>query len=149
MELCKEIARLIRIHRPDAIFSIDPGKDYMQWHKTDHRAAAFNTVDAIRAAQWPLYFPELLQRENLKAYEVPVCYFYYSVEPNYAVDIQEVEGLKLNAALSHESQFEPAIRKYQPMPEGARQMLTAGFQTRVPRRNGRCVEYFRRVDGGF
>ena len=58
-ELTKQVARDVRRHRPDAVFSIDPGAPYEQWHKSDHRTGAFITVDAMRAAAWRLYFPEL------------------------------------------------------------------------------------------
>jgi len=148
-ELCKQTVRQIRKYRPDAIFSIDPGKGYEQWHKTDHRAAAFNTVDAIRAARWHLYFPDLLKKEGLGPYDVPVCYFYYSLEPNYAVDIHDVADLKTKAALAHESQFEPAISKYQPMSDQTRAALRARSRQMTPKRNGRYVEYFRRAEGEY
>src|SRR4030095_9928054 len=58
--LCGQAARLIRQHRPDVVFSIDPGEWHERWHKTDHRMAAFNTADAIRAAEFHLYYPEHL-----------------------------------------------------------------------------------------
>src|SRR5436190_3298488 len=45
--LCGQGAKLIRKHRPDVVFSIDPGEWYERWHKSDHRMAAFNTIDAI------------------------------------------------------------------------------------------------------
>jgi len=32
--------------------SVDPGKWYERWHKSDHRMAAFNTIDAVRAAEF-------------------------------------------------------------------------------------------------
>ena len=62
-ELTKQVVREIRRHRPDAVLSIDPGAPYEQWHKSDHRSGAQITVDAMRAAAWRLYFPEL-EREK-------------------------------------------------------------------------------------
>ena len=67
-ELTKQVAREIRRHRPDAVLSIDPGAPYEQWHKTDHRSAAVITADAMRAAAWRLYFPEL-EREGFKHHQ--------------------------------------------------------------------------------
>src|SRR4030095_16409387 len=58
--LCGQATKLIRQHRPDVVFSIDPGEWHERWHKTDHRMAAFNTADAIRAAEFHLYYPEHL-----------------------------------------------------------------------------------------
>lgn len=146
--LCKQTVQVIRKVKPDALFSIDPGVHHERWHKTDHRAAAFNTVDAIRAARWPLYFPEL-RNQGLDAYDAPMCFFYYSVKPNYVVDIQDVAERKVRAALAHESQFEPALSKYQPMPDETRAKMTAQWRKVVPKHNGRFVEYFRRVDGEY
>ena len=56
-KLVEEATAIIRRIRPDALLSIDPGNWYACWHKTDHRMAALNTLDAIRAAEFWLYFP--------------------------------------------------------------------------------------------
>jgi len=60
-ELTRQVTREIRRYRPDAVFSIDPGAPYEQYHKSDHRSGAVITADALRAAAWRLYFPELEQ----------------------------------------------------------------------------------------
>ena len=73
-ELTKQVAREIRRHRPDAVLSIDPGAPYEQWHKSDHRSGAVITADAMRAAAWRLYFPEL-EREGFKHHNVPRGFF--------------------------------------------------------------------------
>lgn len=112
--LCGQVAQLLRIHRPDAVFSVDPGKDYEQWHKTDHRMAAFNTVDAMRASSWHLYFPNDYYSEGLLPYSVPVCYMYYSKEPNCWIDIEDTVDLKVNAIQKHVSQMGDVVRKYRP-----------------------------------
>ena len=111
--LCGQGAKLIRKHRPDVVFSIDPGEWYERWHKSDHRMAAFNTIDAIRAAEFHLYYPEHLLVDGLKPYRVPLIMFYYAAnEANYTVDINDVFELKLKAASQHVSQWEPSISKY-------------------------------------
>ena len=51
------------------------------------------TVDAMRAAAWRLYFPEL-EREGFKAHKVPVVFFFYAKQPNYMVDITDVANKK-------------------------------------------------------
>ena len=56
-KLVEEATAIIRRIRPDVLLSIDPGEWYQRWHKTDHRMAAFNTIDAVRAAEFWLYFP--------------------------------------------------------------------------------------------
>jgi LmbE family N-acetylglucosaminyl deacetylase len=65
-KLVEEATALIRRLRPDVLLSVDPGEWYERWHKTDHRMAAFNTIDAVRAAEFWLYFPnQLLQQSKL------------------------------------------------------------------------------------
>ena len=43
----------------------------MRRHKTDHRMAAMNTIDAIRAAEWHLYFPNQRLHDGLEPWYVP------------------------------------------------------------------------------
>lgn len=111
--LTRQVTAAIRRLRPDAIFSFDPGARFEQFHKSDHRAAAFITVDAIRAAQWHLYFPELLD-EGLEPVRVPVCYFFDTHEPDYFVDIAATVDRKIEAFCSHVSQFGRRVHAYEP-----------------------------------
>lgn len=111
--LVKQVTAAIRRLRPDALFSFDPGARFEQWHKSDHRSAAFVTVDAVRAAPWHLYFPELLD-EGLEPFEVPVCFFYDSREPNYFVDVSAEIDAKIAAFCSHVSQFGRRQAAYEP-----------------------------------
>ena len=48
-KLTEEATAIIRRIRPDVLLSVDPGEWFERWHKTDHRMAAFNTIDAVRA----------------------------------------------------------------------------------------------------
>ncbi|HEO70131.1 MAG TPA: PIG-L family deacetylase [Candidatus Hydrogenedentes bacterium] len=124
-----EVCRLIKIHRPDAVFSLDPGAKWEQWHKTDHRMAASITKDAFIAAEWHLYYPQHLLDEDLDPYQVPVAYYYYSQEPNYEVDITDVIDTKIKASVAHVSQFEPSVSKYTPdMPEAVFQQIDVGLR---------------------
>lgn len=111
--LCRQVAATIRRLRPDAMFSFDPGARFEQWHKSDHRSAAFMTMDGIRAAEWHLYFPELLT-EGLEPYTVPVCYFFDSHEPDTFVDIGDTIDRKIEAFCCHVSQFGRRVQKYEP-----------------------------------
>lgn len=126
--LVKQVTAVIRRLRPDAVFSFDPGARFEQWHKSDHRSAAFVTADALRASPWHLYFPELLD-EGLEPHEVPVCFFFESHEPNYHVDISDTIGAKTRAFCSHVSQFGRRVDRYEPEmhPEDR-----AGFEKLVP-----------------
>ena len=147
--LCGRAARYIRQLRPDVVFSIDPGEWYDRWHKTDHRMAAFNTADAIRAAEFHLYYPEHLLVDGLKPWRVPLMMFYYAEgEANYWVDITEVIDLKAQAVSRHVSQFEPSITRYRPDwdPQVLKTFLE-GVKSRATRRDGWYVEGFRRATG--
>lgn len=147
--LCGQATKLIRQHRPDVLFSIDPGEWYERWHKSDHRMAAFNTIDAVRAAEFHLYYPEHLLVDNLKPYKVPLLMFYYAAnEANYQVDITDVLDLKITAASKQVSQFEPSINKYRPDwdPKDLEKLI-AGFKARAPKKDGRYIESFRRATG--
>jgi len=73
--LVEEATAIIRRIRPDALLSIDPGNWYARWHKTDHRMAALNTLDAIRAAEFWLYFPNQRLEQHLEPYAVPIPTF--------------------------------------------------------------------------
>jgi len=145
-ELTMQVAREIRRHRPDAVFSIDPGAPYEQWHKSDHRSGAYITADAMRAAAWRLYFPEL-QRAGFEQWTVPVAFFYYSAQPNYTVDISSVAEKKAQASAAHTSQFGSMVTSYDDTNlEERREKLARALLASpiVKRENGRVVEKFRR-----
>jgi LmbE family N-acetylglucosaminyl deacetylase len=150
-DLVEEVTKIIRTYRPDVVLSIDPGSEYVRWHKTDHRMAANNTLDAIRAAEWHLYFPNQRLHDSLQPWKVPVeAYFYVTAaDANYWVNIDDVVDLKLAAAAAHVSQFEPSISKYRPDwdakdLEGIKRYLRG----RAVKKDGHLVEAFR-ISGGF
>lgn len=150
-DLVEEVTKIIRTYRPDIVMSIDPGSEYVRWHKTDHRMSANNTVDAIRAAEWHLYFPNQLLHDHLQPWHVPIeAYFYVTPQDaNYWVNIDSVLDLKLEAATAHVSQFDPSIRKYRPdwdredLEKVKRELLS-----RATRKDGHVVEAYR-IAGGF
>jgi LmbE family N-acetylglucosaminyl deacetylase len=149
-KLVEEATAIIRRLRPEVLLSIDPGEWYERWHKTDHRMAAFNTVDAVRAAEFWLYFPNQLLQQNLQPYQVPMMYFFYttSQEANYWVNIDGVMDLKMEAGTKHVSQFEPSIHKYRPDWEPADlAKLKAELRKQQPKKDGHYVEPFRRATG--
>lgn len=145
-KLTRQVAREIRRHRPDAVFSIDPGAPHEQWHKSDHRSGALVTVDAMRAAAWRLYFPEL-EQEGFKHWSVPVAFFFYSAQPNYTVDITDVARLKAKASAAHTSQFGELVEKYDDSDlekrreELAKRLLGSRL---LKREKDRVIEVFRR-----
>jgi LmbE family N-acetylglucosaminyl deacetylase len=147
-KLVEEAAAIIRRIRPDALLSIDPGEWYARWHKTDHRMAALNTLDAVRAAEFWLYFPNQRLEQRLEPYAVPMTYFYYAApqEANYWVNIDSVAQLKLEAATKHVSQFEPSIHKYRPDWDPSDLAgLEKELLSQQPKKDGHYVEAYRRA----
>jgi len=150
-DLVEQVTKIIRTYRPDVVMSPDPGSEYVRWHKTDHRMAANNTIDAVRAAEWHLYFPNQLLHDHLEPWHVPLEVYYYVTpqDANYWVDITSMVDLKLDAAMAHVSQFDPSINKYRKDWEQAdliREKELLRKQATI--KNSRVVEPFR-ISGGF
>jgi LmbE family N-acetylglucosaminyl deacetylase len=145
-KLTEEATVIIRRVRPDVLLSVDPGQWYERWHKTDHRMAAFNTIDAVRAAEFWLYFPNQRLQQGLEPYKVPEMYFFYPSpqEANYFVDIESVAELKFESATKQVSQFDPAVSKYRP-DWTAEDLKKAKDELRKeqPKKDGHYVEAFR------
>jgi len=149
-KLTEEATAIIRRIRPDVLLSVDPGEWYERWHKSDHRMAAFNTIDAVRAAEFWLYFPNQKLQQGLKPYTVPEMYFFYPSpqEANYFVNIDGVAELKFDAAAKQVSQFEPAVIKYRP-DWTSEDLKKAKDEMRheQPKKDGHYVEAFRYATG--
>jgi len=149
-DLVEEVTGVIRKFRPDVVLSIDPGSEYVRWHKTDHRMAANNTIDAIRAAEWHLYFPNQQLHDGLQPWKVPHEFFFYVApkDANYFVNIDSVVDKKLAAAAAHVSQFDPAIEHYRPDWDPAQlEKLKADMRARIQKREGHYVEAYRVATG--
>lgn len=149
-KLTEEATAIIRRIRPDVLLSVDPGEWYERWHKSDHRMAAFNTIDAVRAAEFWLYFPNQKLQQGLQPYRVPEMYFFYPSpqEANYFVNIDSVVELKFDAATKQVSQFEPAVNKYRPdwTAEDLKKAKDE-MQKEQPKKDGHYVEAFRYATG--
>jgi LmbE family N-acetylglucosaminyl deacetylase len=113
-EVVIKLVRLIRKIQPDVLFSFDPGKGNQRWHKADHRASAYLTADAARAAMWPLMFQGQIALEGLEAHTVPEYMLYDSAEEdiNTWVDISGWEERKVDALSKYVSQFSSGWSDY-------------------------------------
>lgn len=150
-DLVEQVTGIIRKYRPDVVMSIDPGSETVRWHKTDHRMAANNTADAIRAAEWHLYFPNQRLHDGLEPWEVPIeVYFYVTPkEANYWVNVDSVAEAKLDAAVAHVSQWEPSIHKYRrDWDPKDLEALKKELRAKAEKRDGHLVESFR-ITAGF
>jgi LmbE family N-acetylglucosaminyl deacetylase len=110
LALRRELTRLIRHLRPDAVVCGDPtvrfyGQRYM--NHPDHRVAADVALDAVfPSAETRLIFPELLT-EGLAPHRVTQVFIHGSERPDTFVDIADVLDLKLAALREHKSQMGP------------------------------------------
>jgi LmbE family N-acetylglucosaminyl deacetylase len=110
--------------------------------------AANNTMDAIRAAEWHLYFPNQRLHDGLEPWRVPEEYYYYAgKDANYFVNIDDVAEIKLNAAAAHVSQFPPAVEKYRADWEPAALEKLKAELRQMGKKDGHYVEEFRRATG--
>ena len=137
--LRRELTRLIRRHRPEAVLAGDPtvryyGTTYM--NHPDHRAAADVVLDAVfPSAGTRLIFPELLG-EGLEPHEVRQVYIHGAERPDTYVDIAETLDVKVAALRAHKSQmgeWDPA------------EMLTQWAAEQGRRRKLKAAESYRRM----
>lgn len=101
MAFRRELAQLLRQHKPDVVLTHDPWRHY-QIHP-DHRAAGFSTLDAIAAARDRLYFVEQLAN-GLEPHRVKEAYLWAPESPNLWVDIADTFAKKIAALKQHHSQ---------------------------------------------
>jgi LmbE family N-acetylglucosaminyl deacetylase len=108
IELRRDLTRLIRRHRPEAVVCGDPtvryyGSTYM--NHPDHRAAADAALDAVfPSAGTRLIFPELVD-EGLPPHEVREVYIHGAERPDTFIDIGALLPVKLAALREHRSQM--------------------------------------------
>jgi LmbE family N-acetylglucosaminyl deacetylase len=137
--LRRDLTRVIRRYRPDAVVCGDPtvryyGSTYL--NHPDHRAAADATLDAVfPSAGTRLIFPELLA-EGLEPHEVREVYIHGSERPDTFVDIGQTLDVKIAALREHRSQ----VGGWDP------QDFLVGWARAQGRRKGlRAAEAYRRM----
>ena len=108
LALRRDLTRLIRRYRPEAVVCGDPtvrfyGTSYL--NHPDHRVAGDVTLDAVfPAAETRLIFPELLA-EELGPHHVGAVFIHGSDRPDTFVDISAVLDVKLAALKAHRTQM--------------------------------------------
>jgi LmbE family N-acetylglucosaminyl deacetylase len=115
LEVRRDVARQIRIHKPDVLFTMDPtfriGGNYI--NHPDHIAAAEVTLRSINPdASTRQMFPELWKDEHLEPHK-PKALFLMSFDERgtTVVDISDVMEIKVKALLAHSSQLWPGADK--------------------------------------
>jgi LmbE family N-acetylglucosaminyl deacetylase len=145
-ELLGQVTRIIREVRPTAIFTHDPEVLIHSWGRddyhgaiqhSDHRCTGLVALDAVYpTARDRLNFPEQI-RDGLEPHKVEELYLWGSNNPNFDVDITDLEELKIEALLCHVSQF----------PDGS--AMFDRWRDRWRGEDGRYRERFRKVIIGF
>ena len=108
--LRKDLTRLIRRYKPDAVLAGNPeawfyGDEYL--NHPDHRAAARAACEAVfPSAGSRLMFAELLS-EGYEPHDVKRLYIHGTDKVNTWVDITETLDLKIQALQQHVSQIDP------------------------------------------
>ena len=139
LDLRRDLTRVIRRLRPDAVVCTDPtvrfyGNRYM--NHPDHRVAADVTLDAIfPSAETRFIFPELL-KEGLEPHHVREVWLNGAERADTFVDIADTLDLKIRALREHRSQ----MGDWDPAP-----MLRGWARRHGARRRLRAAETFRRM----
>jgi LmbE family N-acetylglucosaminyl deacetylase len=137
--LRRDLTRVIRRYRPDAVVCGDPtvrfyGTRYM--NHPDHRAAADVALDAVfPSAETRFIFPELLD-EGLEPHHVREVWLFGSERADTFVDIAAVLDIKIGALREHRSQ----LSDWDPSP-----MVRGWARQQGARRRLRAAEAFRRM----
>jgi len=106
--LRRDLTRVIRRYRPDAVLCGDPtvrfyGNRYI--NHPDHRAAADVALDAVFPSSGTRFiFPELLD-EGLAPHKVTRVFVHGAERPDTFIDIADFLNLKLAALREHRSQL--------------------------------------------
>jgi len=98
-----QLVRLIRMYRPEIVFTHDPYRKYMSHH--DHRICGQVTLDAVFPySRDQLFYPEH-KAEGLLPHKVAEVYLFGSEDPDVFVDISDVFLTKMKCMSCHKTQF--------------------------------------------
>lgn len=107
LELRRDIARVIRIVRPQRVVTQSPERNYQRIYAShpDHLAAGEAALCAVYPdARNPFTFTELMD-EGLDPWAVAEVWLMAGVEPDAFVDITDAFDRKIAALTAHESQM--------------------------------------------
>lgn len=149
-EVIGKLVHYIRKFKPDVLFSFDPGYNYQVWHKSDHRASAYLTADAVRAAEWPLMYEVDIIQNKLEAYKIPEFLFYGGnvADKNTVVNIDKYADQRVEAGTKYLSQWSSGWDNYMgsdinDYPSGEKEKLYKKIRNKIKVINGVYVERFR------
>jgi LmbE family N-acetylglucosaminyl deacetylase len=108
LALRRDLARVIRLLRPDRVVCQSPERNYLRMGAShpDHRAAGSAALDAVYPdSRNPFAFPELLTDEELEPWTVREVWISGSPTPTTYVDITDTFARKVAALRCHVSQI--------------------------------------------
>jgi LmbE family N-acetylglucosaminyl deacetylase len=104
LRLRGEVARRIRMVKPEVVLGHDPWKRY-RLHP-DHRHAGLLACDGVVAARDPHFFRE----HHLAPHRPTALLLFEADQPDHYEDITDFVDTKLNALEAHGSQFESTMK---------------------------------------
>lgn len=126
LELRRDIARAIRIFRPDVVVTGSWEVEFVAGlNQADHRVAGLATVDAIRDADNTWVFPELASQEGLPKWGVRWLLVNGSSRPTHGVDVTGEPIERGIASLEAHGQYLGEIPGH-PSPRDLLTMITTG-----------------------
>jgi len=136
LEVRRDVARQIRIHKPDVLFTMDPtariGGNYI--NHPDHIAASEVTLRSINPdASTRQMFPELWKDEHLEPHKPKALFLMSFNEAETIIDISDVMETKIKALLAHSSQLWP----------GADEMIRGWAKETGKKKGYKAAESFR------
>jgi LmbE family N-acetylglucosaminyl deacetylase len=122
----RDLVRVIRELRPEAVITMDPGNRWFgrgYINHPDHRAAGAAALDAIfPSARDARAFPELLRDEGLQPHKVRFVLLGATPDPDIAIPLLPIDlDNKLAALGEHRSQFDAGDMR-EGMERGAREV---------------------------
>lgn len=112
----RDVVRVIRRYQPTILLTSDPLNFFpndSRINHPDHRAAGQVVIDAaFPAAGSPVFFPELIVKENLQPHTVKEIWLSATSQPNLVVDLSDYFDRKLQAVHCHVSQIGNNLDKF-------------------------------------
>jgi LmbE family N-acetylglucosaminyl deacetylase len=116
LEVRKDVARQVRLHRPDVIITMDPRfrvADEGYVNHPDHIAAGEVALRTINPdASTRQMFPELWRDEKLEPHKPKALFLETLGEGGTVVDISDTMATKIKALLLHRSQLGPEAEEF-------------------------------------
>ncbi len=143
LEVRKDVARQIRVHKPDVILCFDPTMRIADTYVNhpDHIAASEVVLRSINPdASTRQMFPELWNEERLEPHKPKALFLTTFDDKGVAVDIGDVLETKIKALMTHTSQLWP----------GADEMVRSWAKQAGKRHGYKAAESYRivRLDDG-